>query len=820
MANDYMAKLAADLEGRTMGGLASRGRRGDTMLAYINPQEAEMLMEEGGSGTINPMTGLPEFFWSADTSADDEGNPGDAGDAGYDFEEAMAFAESANLIGNRQGNMDAVDAFAYQRAAIADPNLPTGEPWDPSTPGSKGGIPQRLKEATEKKEREQLELLRLVEQLKNKKPGEKVTTRSGRTLTKADIKAREAERKAQAAVRAKDSLPKDNEGKVSYNALFDRYATPKERDMKTEIKNGITIRTNRVDPPDTSELIDRHYKAHGLVEVKDEAGKLRLADDPGYGYSKDTIHDKYKDNRDEWEDLKFLSATLPGGARLRDRSGDLLAPFREESISTVGFPNQTLTGYSGPSLSPLAGGGKVDDIQALADSIESYGRKGDTMLAHINPKEAQMLKDAGGSGTINPMTGLPEFYDLGFGTDDSYEAEAVGAAEAAADQAMADAAAEQAAIDADVAADKQEDARQNLENYYGPPQGTPSYNEKGGFDYGVSGAIGPSGTYSSNRMAALEGTRGQIRERLGKDGFKNIEESILYTKILETGKISSEALDTLAGLLATPGVEQAMLSGYNDGYKYGGILGDALGARDDYLDVMSGNIQRAEKKVREGWKEQEDRDALGAIEEVEPESKDYFGDIIGNVVGGVKDFFGGPSEEALLAYAQAVQDAGPMGLYSENYTFNPLSDEAKWFDTGLGYVAPGPIGFAKGLYDVLAFATDSRIIGDVNTPYGTFQLTESGDLLAPDMSMDVRDPGGNEPAITRRRKVATEKPKEEEKKEEEKKDYFPEQKLPRLSQSGLETLQYAYRNDPPEVLDNILNKYTLPNQTSGLRALV
>jgi hypothetical protein len=70
MANDYMAKLAADLDGMTMGGLASKGRYGDTMIAHINPQEAEMLMEEGGSGTINPMTGLPEFYDSWDDSDD------------------------------------------------------------------------------------------------------------------------------------------------------------------------------------------------------------------------------------------------------------------------------------------------------------------------------------------------------------------------------------------------------------------------------------------------------------------------------------------------------------------------------------------------------------------------------------------------------------------------------------------------------------------------------------------------------------------------------------------------------------------------------
>jgi hypothetical protein len=42
--------------------LASKGRRGDTMLAHITPSEARLLKSRGGSGTINPQTGLPEFF--------------------------------------------------------------------------------------------------------------------------------------------------------------------------------------------------------------------------------------------------------------------------------------------------------------------------------------------------------------------------------------------------------------------------------------------------------------------------------------------------------------------------------------------------------------------------------------------------------------------------------------------------------------------------------------------------------------------------------------------------------------------------------------
>lgn len=42
--------------------LARMGRNGDTMLAHITPREAEILRMRGGAGTINPVTGMPEFF--------------------------------------------------------------------------------------------------------------------------------------------------------------------------------------------------------------------------------------------------------------------------------------------------------------------------------------------------------------------------------------------------------------------------------------------------------------------------------------------------------------------------------------------------------------------------------------------------------------------------------------------------------------------------------------------------------------------------------------------------------------------------------------
>ena len=51
------------------------------------------------------------------------------------------------------------------------------------------------------------------------------------------------------------------------------------------------------------------------------------------------------------------------------------------------------------------------DLPALAEMLRAKGRGKDSVLAHITPREAALLKKRGGSGTINPDTGLPEFDD-------------------------------------------------------------------------------------------------------------------------------------------------------------------------------------------------------------------------------------------------------------------------------------------------------------------------------------------------------------------------------------------------------------------------
>jgi hypothetical protein len=68
-----------------------------------------------------------------------------------------------------------------------------------------------------------------------------------------------------------------------------------------------------------------------------------------------------------------------------------------------------LYGLQERSTQKMARGG----LASAARQMRMAGRNGDTMLAHINPREARMLKQAGGSGTINPSTGLPEYFDIG-----------------------------------------------------------------------------------------------------------------------------------------------------------------------------------------------------------------------------------------------------------------------------------------------------------------------------------------------------------------------------------------------------------------------
>lgn len=89
---------------------------------------------------------------------------------------------------------------------------------------------------------------------------------------------------------------------------------------------------------------------------------------------------------------------------------DILPPeFDAAYFGAMNMALDEMSAGSGTAPQGFAMGGPVSVMNPIAAGIASLGRNGDTMLAHITPSEARMLRRNGGSGTINPKTGLREF---------------------------------------------------------------------------------------------------------------------------------------------------------------------------------------------------------------------------------------------------------------------------------------------------------------------------------------------------------------------------------------------------------------------------
>ena len=90
--------------------------------------------------------------------------------------------------------------------------------------------------------------------------------------------------------------------------------------------------------------------------------------------------------------------------------GDLPEEYDSELLAaTQAMLMEALKLKQGGMQMPVQGfalGGIADAARIMANQ----GRNGDTMLAHITPGEAQLLRSRGGAGSINPVTGLPEFF--------------------------------------------------------------------------------------------------------------------------------------------------------------------------------------------------------------------------------------------------------------------------------------------------------------------------------------------------------------------------------------------------------------------------
>ena len=84
--------------------------------------------------------------------------------------------------------------------------------------------------------------------------------------------------------------------------------------------------------------------------------------------------------------------------------GDLPAEFDPVIIAVILLAFYGLRDRIGGEMQMAQGG-----LASMAQRVQSAGRNGDTMLAHITPQEASLLERRGGLGSMNPSTGLPEY---------------------------------------------------------------------------------------------------------------------------------------------------------------------------------------------------------------------------------------------------------------------------------------------------------------------------------------------------------------------------------------------------------------------------
>ena len=140
-----------------------------------------------------------------------------------------------------------------------------------------------------------------------------------------------------------------------------------------------------------------------VAEFKSELRDLNLP--PELLDSLNQVVDAILESPENYAALRqqFLSDGIPE---------DFLPPtFDPEFFGALNLAVDEIRETSGnPRMAPqnFAKGG-IASLRPIAAAIAEQGRGGDTMLAHITPSEARLLKSRGGAGTINPVTGLPEF---------------------------------------------------------------------------------------------------------------------------------------------------------------------------------------------------------------------------------------------------------------------------------------------------------------------------------------------------------------------------------------------------------------------------
>lgn len=111
------------------------------------------------------------------------------------------------------------------------------------------------------------------------------------------------------------------------------------------------------------------------------------------------------------------SPIMPGQTQLNQIMGMAKGGLAQQPDELSGIKNQIRGEFAARGLDFDRFVSNPAVMDEVGKSIQSQGQNGDTILAHINPQEAKILEEMGGSGDINVHTGLPQFY---FGDISSY----------------------------------------------------------------------------------------------------------------------------------------------------------------------------------------------------------------------------------------------------------------------------------------------------------------------------------------------------------------------------------------------------------------
>ena len=131
--------------------MKNRGRFGDTELAHVNPQEMALLQALGGSGTINPFTGRPEFFnpnyWVPPEDPEEDAASNDSG--GKTLLELLA---EANLDKDTPGGTAIGTGYTHEGTGVSGPlggiikSIVEADPPDITLPTGTGETKPTLRE--------------------------------------------------------------------------------------------------------------------------------------------------------------------------------------------------------------------------------------------------------------------------------------------------------------------------------------------------------------------------------------------------------------------------------------------------------------------------------------------------------------------------------------------------------------------------------------------------------------------------------------------------------------------------------------------------